>query len=118
MFAPVGNRCHTQKPVPHAVGIGSQSDSGAVMHLELLAFALVLTVGCGAFVYGVVCLVGRVLAFLGRGVSWFLFGPSGYGRTHHRAAPAALQRCRRPGCGHVENRPARFCAQCGAKMGG
>lgn len=88
------------------------------MHFELLAFALVLTVGCGAFLYGVVCLVGRALALLGRGMSWFLFGSDSGKRSRVGGRSAAIRRCGRAGCGHVEHRLANFCARCGSKLDG
>lgn len=86
------------------------------MHGEILLVVFILTLGCGAFCFCVIYLACRFLAFLGRGIAG-MFGhrpaaqrlPAALGRTQLRVCPQ--EQCRK-----VEQRPALFCSQCGARL--
>lgn len=90
------------------------------MQGDLLLVLVLLVVGLAAFFFGLIYLVGQVIAGvllrISRGVSRLL-GRPGAARPADAVpdAPHPLV-CPRPTCRKVETRTARFCSQCGARM--
>ena len=83
------------------------------MHGEVLAFLLLLTIGCAAFLYGVVWLVARCVAIVGGAFLSML----GLGSRHRSSANAREVRvCTNPRCRRIEIRAGRYCASCGAPL--
>ncbi len=87
------------------------------MQVDLVAIFLLLLFGCAAFVFGLLCLIGRTFVLIGRFLRAALFGSEPFDpeRTG-RIEPVDTQRC--PRCGKAEERPARFCGQCGLRFSG
>lgn len=65
---------------------------------------LVMLVGCVAFVFGVICLILRLFAWLGRGL-WRLSDSTEKPRV-----------CPTDKCGKMEYRSARYCSRCGKPL--
>jgi hypothetical protein len=84
------------------------------MHGEILLVVLILTIGCAAFFFCVVYLIGRGFLLVGRGLAG-LFRRASDGATLE-AGGRACRVCPREQCRKLEHRPARFCSQCGARL--
>ena len=87
------------------------------MHAEALVIVLVLIFGCAAFFFGVICLIWRAMAWVGRGVLSIVRPSSGGGgRAPARMAPT-VRICPQEHCRRVDYRgEARYCSQCGSPM--
>lgn len=85
------------------------------MHGEILLVVLILTIGCAAFFFSMIYLLGRFFAFLGRGLVG-VFSPRAAARHRRLASGGAFRICPREQCRKIERRPARFCSQCGARL--
>ncbi len=84
------------------------------MHGDILLVVLILTLGCAAFIFGVIYLVCKFFGFVGRGVvSVFTRHPSTGSQGHQSGSPG-VRVCPREQCRKTEYRPARFCSRCGA----
>jgi len=89
-----------------------------MMHGDVAIVVLILVFGCAAFFFGVIYMVGRALAWVGRGV-WRLAGgsPRVTARCCGTAPGGATRMCTREGCRRIENRRgARYCSRCGAPL--
>ncbi|MBI3832784.1 MAG: hypothetical protein HY287_00455 [Planctomycetes bacterium] len=84
---------------------------------DLAILGLILFVGCVAFIFGAIYLMTNVFASVFRGVSSALFPNQVPQRTIFGCCGRSGKTCRRPGCGKIERRPAKFCSQCGGKLG-
>lgn len=87
------------------------------MQIDIVAFFVVLLFGCVAFVFGVLCLIGKTFAMMGRMIGRVLFG-SGVDCAWSPSEPGegSVRTCPRPACGKTETRSARFCSQCGLRL--
>ena len=86
------------------------------MHGDLLIVVLILVLGCAAFFIGVIHLACRLIGSLGRSFLGLIHPRAGDRRPS--AGPFGRARmCPRESCHKVEYRPARFCSQCGARLG-
>lgn len=83
------------------------------MHGEVIAFLLLLAIGCAAFLYGVVWLVARCVGVVGGAFLSVL----GLGPRHRTSASAREVRvCTNYRCRRIETRTGRYCASCGAPL--
>lgn len=83
------------------------------MHGEVIAFLVLLTIGCAAFLYGVVWLVARCVGVVGGA---FL---SVLGFRRRRPTPSNAREvriCTNPRCRRIEVRAGRYCASCGVPL--
>ena len=87
-----------------------------VMVADPLLILFILVFGCAAFFLGLFYLVGQVLGFFGRGICRLLRGGSPQGPSSSLSPGSALV-CPRASCGHLERRVARYCSQCGTRLG-
>lgn len=84
------------------------------MSAEPFVVILVMVFGCAAFIFGIMFMAVRVLAWFGQGLGG-LIRPGK--RVHSRAASAQQRECRRERCRRVEHRPdAKYCCQCGGPL--
>lgn len=87
---------------------------------DALVALVVLIFGCAAFFFGVIYMICRAFAWVGRG----LWGMAGRSPLTARPAgdpvrTASRNVCSRDGCRRVENRRgASFCSRCGAPLAG
>jgi hypothetical protein len=88
------------------------------MYVDLFLFLFVVVFGFAAFFFGVIYLVCNVLSGLGRGLFRVLGGGPRGVPPAGSIFGAKRTICPRRGCGHVEQRRARFCGQCGARLFG
>lgn len=88
-----------------------------MMQGDALLLILVMVFGCAAFFFGVIYLIGRALAWCGRGfVGVFRSAPSGK-QAGSDLGPGRQLVCPREECRREEDRPdARYCSQCGAPL--
>ena len=87
------------------------------MQVDLVALFLLLVFGCAAFVFGVICLIGKTLSIIGRALGRMLGGLDPCCGSGERPGAAGHGRvCPRPTCRKVEHRNARFCGQCGMRL--
>lgn len=83
------------------------------MHGEVIAFLLLLTIGCAAFLYGVVWLVARCVGVVGGAfLSMLGFGPRRWASVNARE----VRVCTNSRCRRIEIRAGRYCASCGAPL--
>ncbi|MCO6435945.1 MAG: hypothetical protein J5J06_02530 [Phycisphaerae bacterium] len=86
------------------------------MPLEPLALMLLVVLGCAAFFFCVIYATIQVMMAMINGVAR-LFRPRSKRATRRPYVnPLSLRYCPRPECRRVEDRPARFCSVCGAKL--
>jgi len=83
---------------------------------DLAILGLILFVGCLAFIFGAIYLATNVFASIFRGIETILFPFPARQRSIFGCCGRGGRICRRPGCGKIERRPAKFCSQCGAKL--
>jgi len=86
------------------------------MHGEILLVVLILTIGCAAFFFSMVYVLGRVIAFLVRGFVGLFRPRFAAGRRRFAPGGGPVRVCPREQCRKIEGRPARFCGQCGARL--
>jgi hypothetical protein len=86
------------------------------MHADVVVLILVLVLGCAAFIFGILYVIGRLIGGIGRGVI-SIFRSSRPGASAQRFNPCRKMRvCPRPECRKIENRDALYCSQCGARL--
>ena len=90
------------------------------MHGDVALFLLLLVLGCAAFFFGVVYLIGRAIAWVAGGLL-SLFGGGRRAccdRARRTGDPRSQGRvCPRGDCRRVEYRiGARYCSQCGERL--
>jgi len=86
-----------------------------MMHGGVLVVLLILIFGCAAFFFGVIYMICRALAWVGRGLWGMAGAPARRPGDPTRIGPRNV--CTRDGCRRVENRHgARFCSRCGAPL--
>ena len=76
---------------------------------------LILVLGCAAFIFGIIYLIGRLFGAAGRGLMWVFRGGRGRPSAGTPRGPKMLI-CSREQCRKVELREGRFCGQCGAPL--
>ena len=85
----------------------------------VIVVVFMLVVGCAAFLFGILYLIGRLISGVGR----CMMRAVRPGRRQNAGTPVArrsrIQVCPREQCQKVENRrDARFCSQCGTRLTG
>jgi hypothetical protein len=85
---------------------------------DLIVVLLLLALGAFAFVLGVLAMVWRGIARVGRGLLAMVgVYPAGQaGRGALRGVAPRLRLCRNEKCRSAERRAARYCARCGEKL--
>ncbi len=81
---------------------------------EPFIFIVVLILGLAAFFFSILYILARVVGFVFSGLGRMLGGSGRRTPIGHGASAGLI--CPREGCRKVENRPARFCSQCGARL--
>ena len=86
------------------------------MHGDVLLFILLLVLGCAAFFFGVIYMLCKLIAGIGRGV-FGVFKPRSSIEIRGRPMQASRQRaCPNGQCRKVEYRDAHYCSQCGTRL--
>jgi hypothetical protein len=86
------------------------------MH-EGLLFVILLMLGFGAFLFSIVYVAVAILGGLFRGLRRLFTGQPVKKRVLAVPPKRRERTCPRPNCRRVESRDARFCSQCGARLG-
>lgn len=86
------------------------------MHGDALVIVLLLVFGCAAFLFGVIYLLLKLLAALGRGVAGVFRRPSSGNGLGEARVCSRVRVCPRERCRKVEYRDARYCSQCGTPL--
>ena len=86
------------------------------MHADVVVLILILVLGCAAFLFAVLYVIGRFVGGIWQGLV-SIFRPTRRGVSGRSPYTSRAPRiCSRLECRKIEYRDALYCSQCGARL--